>query len=564
MPDPSILERLKERKIVQWSAAYLAGAFVAFQAVEVLADPWGISATLQRAVHILLVFGLFITLVLAWYHGEKGRQRASGPELLMITLLLVIAGGVLSTRHSGRETDGPLGIPEAGPQPDAKPSIIVLACDNISPNPDDAYLADGLHEAIIHRLAGVDELSVFGRETAKWYRENPKPPAEIASERDLDFVGECSIRKDPNANRILVTFQLLDSRGVHVWSNEFVTDLAAADLFDVQRNIAQQVTIAVGATLSPADEAEILAEATESDGAYDSYLRGGFFLAQRTEAGLINAIRQFEDAIRQDSAFALAYAGLADAYALSPFYGTAFSVQEARDRASLAVEKALLIDDRRGEPFSSLGYIREVYDWDEEAAEEAYQRAILLSPGYATAHQWYGGFLSRQGRTNEGLAHLRSALELDPLSLIININLADALSYAGRLGEAEERYRIALGLYPESPLANTELGWLLVSKEDYEAALQLGPNVSQVSANLARGQREEALALAAQFTGGTLRQRVEAAMALGEIDLAFRLLDQAVREHHPWLAYFDTQLGLEPLHADPRFGQLLRRIGRQG
>jgi hypothetical protein len=227
----------------------------------------------------------------------------------------------------------------------------------------------------------------------------------------------------------------------------------------------------------------------------------------------------------------------------------------------MAVERALEIDGELGEAYASLGFIRDAYDWDDEAATAAFLRSLRLSPQYATAHQWYGTFLSRRGLPEQGIPHLRVALEMDPLSQIININLGDVLRHAGRIEEAESRYRSTLGLFPESETANRELGWLLVARGDYEAALRTLPNVSHVAAYVQIGRRSEAVQMADHFRHGTLRQQVDVAASLGDINTAFGLLAEAVESRHPWLAWAVHDPGIDPLRTDPRLEEVLARVG---
>ena len=182
----SLLQRLKERKLFQWSLAYLAGAWLVFQGIEVLAEPWNLSQSIIRAIHVLLGIGFALVLVLAWYHGERGRQRASGPELLMVAALLVIAGTLLAVARPKEEvaTASEAAIAVEG----AKPAIAVLPFDNFSPNPDDAYFADGMHEEIIRQLSSISGIKVISRTSVMQYREVRPPASQIAQELGVGFL----------------------------------------------------------------------------------------------------------------------------------------------------------------------------------------------------------------------------------------------------------------------------------------------------------------------------------------------------------------------------------------
>jgi serine/threonine-protein kinase len=184
MPDKPLLQSLKERRLVQWAVAYLAGAWLVFQGTEVLADPWNLSTGLQRTIHLLLVVGFFVTLVLAWYHGEHGRQRASGPELLMIAALLAIAA-ILLTIVRPREEAVTISKPVLALEGE-KPAIAVLPFENISPDPSDAYFADGMHEQITSQLSQVSAIRVISRTSVMQYREESKPVRDIAAELSVN------------------------------------------------------------------------------------------------------------------------------------------------------------------------------------------------------------------------------------------------------------------------------------------------------------------------------------------------------------------------------------------
>jgi pimeloyl-ACP methyl ester carboxylesterase len=163
MVETSLLQQLKERKLVQWALAYLAGAFVVFQLLDALSEPLGLSNTVQRAILVIVGIGFFITLILAWYHGEKGRQRVSGPELLMVAALLVVAGVALSTVGGRDGRKDPSEVPQGPVVDDDRPGVAVLPCANFSPNPEDAFRAQGIHDEILLRLQGISSLRSIGR-----------------------------------------------------------------------------------------------------------------------------------------------------------------------------------------------------------------------------------------------------------------------------------------------------------------------------------------------------------------------------------------------------------------
>jgi serine/threonine-protein kinase len=202
----SLLQRLKERKLFQWALAYLAGAWLVFQGIEVLAEPWNLSQSIIRAIHVLLGIGFVLVLVLAWYHGEKGRQRVSGPELLMIAALLVIAGILLAVARPKEEAAT---TSEAATAVEGeKPAIAVLPFDNFRPNPNDAYFADGMHEEIIRQLPRISGIKVISRTSVMQCRESRPLARQIAGELGVGFLLEGSARKAEDQVRL--TVQLID------------------------------------------------------------------------------------------------------------------------------------------------------------------------------------------------------------------------------------------------------------------------------------------------------------------------------------------------------------------
>jgi serine/threonine-protein kinase len=394
--------------------------------------------------------------------------------MLLIGALLVVAGVALTLLPGEQETTGSGETPAMAAWVDDRPSLIILSCANISPNPEDAYLADGLHEEILHRLAGVSGIALLGRETSRWYRENPIPPDEIAAERQLDFVGECSVRKARNDDRILVTFQLLNAAGVHEWSEEYEGDFAANDLFDMQRDIAERVSSAIGATLTAEDQERINATPTENTEALNAYLLGRHFLNRRTEANGVENIRTarryFEEALDADSSYASAWSGLSDALVCGS-QSASLEVPKAEilERAEHASRQAVFLDPSLPEGHTSLAFaLDEKWEWIE--AEQEFQRSIALSPGYTAAHHWYATFLVGQGRVDEALREIRQAQRLDPISPIIGVWVGLILDAAGRTAEAGEQYRALLEIHPGEPRVLRELTAHSLRSGDFEQA----------------------------------------------------------------------------------------------
>lgn len=278
----------------------------------------------------------------------------------------------------------------------------MLPCENISPNPEDAYYADGLHEEILLKLQKISTLFSVGRASVAWYRENPAPLTRMADELDVDFVGECSVRKE--AETIRLTFQLLDGRsGGQIWAENYDRTLTAGSLLDIQSDLARRIARAMDAVLSPQDRSAVEARPTESLQAYNAYLMGRHLWNRRTGEAIQAALEHFHEAVAVDSGFALAWAGLADSYILMPWYA-GWAGTEAYTHAIAAAERAIQIDPGLGEAHASLATIKMWYEWDFEGAATEFRRAIALAPDHATAHHWCSYLLSHMGRYDQASA----------------------------------------------------------------------------------------------------------------------------------------------------------------
>jgi len=343
MPSPSLLQRLKERKLVQWALAYLAGAFVVFQAVEVLAEPWRISPALQRSVHILLLFGLLLTLVLAWYHGEKGQQRVSGGELLALFAVLMLGGIVLSLLPTW-ETPAPqragIDLPRPG-EGDPRPSVAALPFANLSTDPSDAFLADGIHEEVITQLQKIGGLRPISRTSVMGYREPEQNIRSVASELGVGAILEGTVQKVQE--RLRVTVQLIDpAADQHLWAETFDQEISMGNLLDIQTEIAQKIASALQLELAPDEQARLATRPTENLEAYQAYLRGRYLqgIPHYTEEDVGRAEREFTRAVELDSTFALAWLELANAHAQEVFFWTDAS-EGRKDLARAAANRAL-------------------------------------------------------------------------------------------------------------------------------------------------------------------------------------------------------------------------------
>jgi TolB-like protein/DNA-binding winged helix-turn-helix (wHTH) protein len=335
-------------------------------------------------------------------------------------------------------------------------SLAVLPLENLSNDASQDYFADGMTDELTTHLGQISAIRVISRTSAMTYKKVRKPLAEIARELNVDAVVEGSVLR--SGERVRIDAQLIRvPADRQIWSESYEGDFR--DTLALQSKVARAIAGQIRTTLNRQEQVALEKSKAVNPTAYEAYLKGRYFLNKRTGDGLRTAIEYFNRAIEADSTYAEAYSGLADAYALSGDwkYGV-LSPQDAFPKAKAAATKALALDESLGEAHASLAYAMDLYGWDWKAAETEYKRAIDLNVGYATAHQWYSWHLIMMGRNSEAIAELREAESLDPLSLIISADVADALSVAHRFDEAEQQSRKTLQLDPNFAVGHYELG----------------------------------------------------------------------------------------------------------
>lgn len=571
-----MLERLRERKLFQWAVAYLAGAWLGMQVVEVVADPWNLPDGVVRAIQVLGAVGLIATLVLAWYHGERGRQRVTGPELLILAALLAVAA-LLVTRLAGEGevtmtgaaplTSTPIsGTPEPA-------SVAVLPFRDLSPESDQAYFAEGVAEEILAALSHLDGLKVAARTSSFAFEGRGMDVRSIGRTLGVASVLEGSVRKV--GDRVRIEARLVSAEdGFELWSSTFDRELT--DIFAIQEQIARAIALTLEVTLQPAAERSLTPEATSDLEGYDLYLLGRHHWASRDVQGLRRAVEYFEAAIARDPDFAPAYAGLADAYEALPWYDT-LAPADVLGRAGAAARRAVELAPDLPEAHASLGVIAAEYDWDWETAETRLKRAIELGPSYAPAHQWYQTLLSSLGRHEEALRHGRTALELDPLSAVIAGDVAATFATAGRWEEAFELLDRLVRMEGAVPLHHFERAVYLLRAgrveegasglvrwaeargiEDPERLRRVGRAVEDTS-----GRAPARSVVSELEASGELDpvQAIPIHVLLGDVTAAMARVERAFAVRSGWVVYMGTLHWYDGLRSEPRFAELLESIG---
>jgi len=465
-----------------------------------------------------------------------------------------------------------------GPAPAGIRSLAVLPLENLSGDASQNYFADGMTDELITDLAQISALRVISRTSVMAYKGARKPLPQIARELNVDAVVEGTVLR--SGDQVRITAQLIEaSTDKHLWSQSYEGELR--DTLALQSRVASAIADQIRINLTPREQAALKNVKVVNPEAYESYLKGRYFWNKRTADGLKAALAYFKQAIEEDPKYAKAYSGLADTYALlGDWQYAVMTPKEAFPEAKAAAIHALELDNTLGEAHNSLAFVLDGFDWDLDAGGREFQRAIELNPGYATAHHWYAWHLTLLGRFDEALAEMRKAENLDPLSLIINADLAELLGLAHSYDDSIRQSLKTIEMDPNFALAHNQLAQAYLQKHMYaeavaelQKAVELSRDSPTCIANLARayvasGKREEAVKLL-----NTLKKRSttgysnasEIAMiyaSLGDTDQAMNWLEKGFEERfNPGVL---LRPGFDPLRSDPRFQNLLRRIGLPG
>jgi TolB-like protein len=564
-------ERLRHRKTVQWALAYLAGAWLLLQLVSLLAEPFGWPAFVVRATTVLLAVGFFGALVLAWYHGEKGEQRISSIELLMLASILTIAGSAVAW-VSGDVLPG-MSVEGAGSaQASAADvrSLAVLPFENLSDSKENEYFSDGVTEEILNALAQVPGLHVAGRYSSFAFKGKDTPMAQISRQLRVGAVLEGSIRRE--GNQVRVTAHLLNaSTGDQLWTESYDGEVSA--MLAVQERIARSIVSALRVRLGAN---EMVMRGSTSPEAYDLYLRGLYEWRKRGQEGqnaaevVRAAIAYLTQAVALDSSSAVAYAGLSRVYEVAHLYLPDVPVAAGLRAADAAARRAVALDSTLADAHSVLAWTLAYLHRDYAAAEREHLRAIQLKPNDVWIRWSYSTFLHFVGRSAEGIREAELAIAQDPGVLAAYNSAAENYAMAGRYSEAEDAYlarHVRAGLNPGYAgliqLVYVPQGRL----QEARAALGKagGPRLSGAAAYLeaAAGRPVEARRLLAQLNSYPDVYQFSAALVnstLGQRDSAFVWLDRLADA--PGLSYTDSPFDprLASLHRDPRWQAFLRKL----
>jgi TolB-like protein/DNA-binding winged helix-turn-helix (wHTH) protein/Flp pilus assembly protein TadD len=454
-------------------------------------------------------------------------------------------------------------------------SLAVLPLENFSGDSSQDYFADGMTDELITELAQLRALRVVSRTSVMIYKGTRKSLPEIARELNVDAVVEGSVLR--SGDQVRITAQLIQlPADKHLWAESYQGNVR--DTLAVQNRVARAIAEEIRIEVSPRERAALTSAREIDPEAYEAYLKGRYFWNKRTPEGLKTAVGYFNEAVAKDPNYAAAYSGLADAYALlGDWQYAVMPPKEAMPLALSAARKALELDDSLAEAHASLGFCLEGFNWDFAAADKEFHRAIELNPGYATAHHWYAWHLSLIGQNREAIAEMKKAQSLDPVSPVVNADLAELLLISHLPDESIEQNRKTIEMNPGFASAHNQLALAYIQKQMFDEAIvelneaiKLSGDNPIFLANLARAYAESNRREKAAKLLDNLKKRsvpssplaTEIAMiytALGDKDQAMAWLEKGYEERfNPGVL---ERPCFDRLRSDPRFQNLMRLIG---
>ena len=568
-------DEVKRRKVYRVAAAYIIAAAGIIQLASAAFPAWELPNSALRLVIVLLLIGFPLALVLGWIFDVTPQGIRATPTAALGThrrsnLIMLVAAGVIISAVAGFFL-----LPRISAHKVDK-SIAVLPFENASNEPNTEYLSEGISEALINSLSELQQLRVIARPTAFRYKGKDVDPRQVGRELGVTAVLTGKVRQMQDALNVQV--DLVDAvTGAQIWGAGY--DRNIADLVAVKQAIAQEITAKLKLKLSSEEQRRLVNRDSTNAEAYQFYLRGRYFWNKRTSDGIKQAIEHFQQCVERDPNFALGYVGLADSYTGLTFYNFA-APHETMPKAKESAIKALALDNTLAEAHASLAHVLMNYDWNWSEAEKEFKRSIELKPDYATAHEWYAiHYLTATGRLEEAVQEMKKALELEPASLVMNTFMGATLYYAGRYDEAIDQCRRTIQMDPNFAVAHWHLGLAYEQKqvfdsatEEFKKAISLSEDSPLMRAALSRAyaksqKKDEANEMLNELNELAKRQYVSAYevakiyVALGNSEQAFQLLGKAYAEHSFHLVNLNVCPHFKSVRSDPRFQDLVQRVG---
>ncbi len=508
-------------------------------------------------------------LIMKCMEKERGQRYQTAEKIL--SELKRIRESVTTTREISREREpiAALIVEEAGEK-----SIAVLPFADLSPQKDQEYFCDGLAEELINSMSHISELRVPARSSSFSFKGKDLDIREIGKTLNVEAVLEGSVRKA--GNRLRITAQLINvADGYHMWSDRYDRDMD--DIFAIQDEISLAIVDNLKVKLLKGEKTKVIKRHTQDKEAYNLYLKGRYFWNRRHEGDMKKAIECYQQALAKDPTYALPYVGIADVFNVFGLWSF-IDPKEAFAKASGAVGKALELDDSLGDAYTSLGFINMCFDWDWSAADTNFRKGIELNPKNAYAHGWYGIFLIGRKRNTEAIEEARTALELEPLSPLMNALLGVVWGYGGEIEKGREQLRKALEMEPNLPMAHLWLGQqYFIDPADFEKSIFHLQRAAELGITFAlgwlgwtlahsgkRGEAEKMLDRLDEIAKQRYISPFQKGLVLMGLDRseeAFKQLQLAYKEREPFLAFLLLDVVPGPIRSDPRCLAILEKIG---
>lgn len=579
---PTLFKRLKERKLFQWTVAYLAGALICLEGFDIVAEQFQWALWFQQGVTVALLFGLLVTLILAWHHGERGRQQVSGGELAVLVLLLAAAGlsvMFLRGRSQDQATLAAAGM-TFGFQRDTphERSVAVLPCVDQSQDGDQEYFADGLADELTTRIGAIHDLWVAARTSAFSFKGSKESIEIIAGKLSVRNVLQCGVRKD--GDRVRISASLVDAEeGFERWSAFYDSDLV--NILALQEEIALAIAEALEAELVGEERNRLASRGTDSQEAYDLYLRGISYQWRQpwSRENQSRALDLFQAAVETDSTFAAAWALLATSWvSLGNFHE--IPPEEAYSQAEVAAHRAVSLDNDLAYAHWALGWVKFAYHYDWKGGEEEFRRTIALAPNDFTGYHSLTFPLAVFGKLDEAKAAAEEAISLDPLALWPRIGLTEVRfkmgDFDGIIADAEA----SLASDPNDLMSLMDMALALAHKGAFSEAISAALEAESLAPEEPRFilMTANVFAMAGDTSAARDRlDRMETAWQdgapnvspgtlatvyanLGDADQTIAFLNRSADTYDSW-AFSLNYPGFRPFWGDPRFGELLDRLG---
>jgi TolB-like protein/Tfp pilus assembly protein PilF len=585
----SFLTELKRRNVIRFAGLYLVGAWLLVQVASTVLPMFGAPDWLPRSIVILLAIGFLPALIFSWVfeltpQGLKRDEDVRPEESIapqtgrrmdrMIIAVLVLALGyfafdkfVLAPHRAVAPNDSSFGA--------STKSIAVLPFENLSEDKANAYFTEGIQDEILTRLAKVADLKVISRTSTQHFKSAPDNLPQIAKQLGVMNILEGSVQKANDQVRVNV--QLINAlTDAHLWADTY--DRKLIDIFSVESEIAKTIADTLQAKLTGSEKSALAKSPTANPEAHELFLQGRFFWNKRSAADLRRSIEYFNQAIAKDPNYALAYAGLAQTWSIFAAHNGGAPV-DCYPQADAAATKALALDNTLSDAIAVLASSRASYNFDYPGAKQEYERAIQLNPNDATAHHWFGAeVLAATGDQARELAELKRALELDPLSLIIQTNLGIAYLHNGRTDEAIAHFRKAIELDSTFYYAQRSYGLALelqgkipeaIGYYEKAAALTDAPIELGMLGRIYGivGRKDEAQKILERLRQSRAQRYTAAyslalvAVGLGDKTEAVHWLEEGYRDHDgDALGLIRVDPPLASLHGDPGFEALAEKI----